>query len=63
MDDDYKEDDQPTEALTGLSKVLDSAYRNIFRQAMRGALFGLGHYLTYRFIGGFILKKFPQLEA
>lgn len=63
MDDDYKEDDQPTEVLTGLPKFLDSFYRNVFRQAMRGVLFGFGHYITYRLLGGYILKKFPTLDA
>jgi hypothetical protein len=63
MEDDYKEEDQPTQPLVGFAWLLDAVYRNVAKQAMRGLLFGLGHYLTYRLLGGYIIQRYPSLDG
>lgn len=63
MDDDYKEEDQELEQLSGFRWFFDAVYRNVVKQAARGFLFGFGHYLTYKVLGGYLIQKFPSLDS
>lgn len=62
MEDDYKDDDRVDNEKQGTQAVIDYFAKNVLKQAARGFLFGLGHYITYKLIGGYISKKYPKFN-
>jgi hypothetical protein len=62
MEDDYREDDRLEEDRTGSWAVVDYCHKNILKQAARGFLFGLGHYIAYRLVGGYLSRRIPAFN-
>ena len=64
MEDDYRDEDRIIEENEGdfLTVVQEYCQKNILRQVARGFLFGLGHYITYKLVGGYMSRRFPQFN-
>ena len=62
MEDEYKDDDITNSELQGIWKVIDYTHHNMLKPAFRGFLFGIGHYLTYKVLGGYISSRVKQFN-
>ena len=58
MEYEYKEDDRTNPEYTGIWKIIEYFRCNVLRPGLRGTLFGLGHFITYGIIGGYITQRF-----
>jgi hypothetical protein len=57
MEDQYREDDEMNPEAQGVYKILDYIKNNILKPGARGLLFGIGHFISYKIIGGYITRK------